>query len=125
MATTMDSDSEVHFKEKGVKAEAASENATIRFDFWATTPATWPPGRGTEARAGDGQERLVELKKFSIRSEKYDGIVDFEVWVNQFEEYATLGQWNKEEKALLMFLFRGSTDVHRGTAQTGENGLQG
>ena len=36
MATTMDSDSEVHFKEKleeeGVKAEAASENATIRFD---------------------------------------------------------------------------------------------
>ena len=83
MATTIDSDSEVHFKEKlkeeGVKAEAASENATIRFDFRASTPATLPPGRGPEARIGDGEEkRRVELKKFSLRPEKYDGKVDFE-----------------------------------------------
>ena len=53
----MDSESEVHFKEKleeeGVKAEAASENATIRFDIRASTPATSPTGRGPEARIGD------------------------------------------------------------------------
>ena len=108
MATAMDSDSEVHFKEKleeeGVKAETASENATIRFDFRASTPAMSPLGGGPEARTGDGEERRVELKKFSLHHEKYDGKVDFEGWVNQFEEYAILGQWSEEEKASRLFL---------------------
>ena len=104
MATSMDADSEVLFKEKreekGVKAETAVDNATIRFDFRASTPAKPPPERGTEARGGDGEEQhRVELKKFSLRPEKYDWKGDFEGWVNQFEEYATLGQGNEEEKA--------------------------
>ena len=98
MATSMEADSEVLFKEKregkGVKTE------TLRFDFRASTPATSPPGRGAEHRGGDGEEqRRIELKKFSLRPEKYDGKGDFEGWVNLFEEYATLGQWNEEEKA--------------------------
>ena len=38
---------------------------------------------------------MVELKKFSLRPEKYEG------WVNQFEEYAILGQWSDEERASL------------------------
>ena len=85
----MDADSEVLFKEKreekGVKAETAVDDATIRFDFRASTPATPPPGRGAEARGGDGEEqRRVQLKKFSLRPEKYDGKGDFEGWVNQF-----------------------------------------
>ena len=68
MATSMDADSEVLFKEKreekGMKAETAVDDATIRFDFRASTPATPPPGRGTEAQGGDGEEqRRVELKK--------------------------------------------------------------
>ena len=64
-----------------------------------------PPGRGAEHRGGDGKDhRRIELKKFSLRPEKYDGKGDFEGWVNQFEEYATLGQWNEEEKASLLFL---------------------
>ena len=79
MATSMEADSEVLFKEKregkGVKTETAVDNATLRFDFRASTPATSPPGRGAEHRGGD-----------------------------QFEEYATLGQWNEEEKASLLFL---------------------
>ena len=108
MATAMDSDSQVHFKEKlekeGVKAETASKNATIRFNFWASTPAASPPARGLEARTGDGEERLVELTKFSRCPKKYDGKVDIEGWVNQFEEYAILGQCSQEEKALLLFL---------------------
>ena len=72
MATSMDADSEVHFKEKreekGVKAETTIDDATIQFDFRALTPVTPSPGRGTEARGGDGEEqRQVELKKFSLR----------------------------------------------------------
>ena len=101
----MDSDSEVHFKEKleeeGVQAETASEKATIRFDFRASTPAKSPPGRGQEAWTGDGEEQRVELKKFILRPEKYDGKIDFEGWVNQFEEYAILGQWSGRRKPLL------------------------
>ena len=108
MATAMDSDSEVHFKEKleeeEVKAEAASENTTIQFSFRASTPATTPQGQGPEARTGHGEERRVELKKFSLRPKKYDGKVDFEGWVNQFEDYAILGQWSEEEKASLLLL---------------------
>ena len=104
MATSMEADSEVLFKEKregkGVKAETA-----VDVDFRASTSATSPPGRGAEHRGGDGEEqRRIELKKFSLRPEKYDGKGDFEGWVNQFEEYATLGQWNEEEKASLLFL---------------------
>ena len=64
-----------------------------------------PPGRGTEARTGNGEEhRRVEVKKFSLQPEKYDRKVDFEGWVNQFQEYAMLGQWSEEERALLLFL---------------------
>ena len=48
MAPGMDVDSEVLFKEKqeekGIKAETAVDDATIRFDFRASTPATLPPG---------------------------------------------------------------------------------
>ena len=104
MATSMEADSEVLFKEKregkGVKTETAVDDATLQFDFRASTPATSPPGRGAEHRGGDGEEhRRIELKKFSLRPEKYDGKGDFEGWVNQFEEYATLGQWTEEEKS--------------------------
>ena len=96
MATSMEADLEVLFKEKregkGVKAETAVDNATLRFDFRASTPATSPPGRGVEHRGWDDEEqRRIELKKFSLRPEKYDGKGDFEGWVNQFEEYANLG----------------------------------
>ena len=109
MAMSMEADSEVLFKEKregkGVKTETAVDDATLRFDFRASTPATSPPGRGAEHRGGDGEDQgRIELKKFSLRPEKYDGKGDFEGWVNQFEEYATLGQWNEEEKASLLFL---------------------
>ena len=87
MATSMEADFEVLFKEKregkGVKAETAVDDATLQFDFRASTPATSPPGRGAEARGGDGEEqRKIELKKFSLRPEWYDGIGDFEGWVN-------------------------------------------
>ena len=109
MATSMEADSEVHFKErqegKGVKTETAVDNATLQFEFRASTPAASPSGRGAEHRGGDAEEpRRIELKKFSLRPEKYDGKVDFEGWVNQIEEYATLGQWTEEEKSLLLFL---------------------
>ena len=109
MATSMEADSEVVFKEKregkGVKTETAVDDATLRFGFRASTPATSPPGRGTEHRGGEGEDqRRIKLKKFSLRPEKYDGKGDFEGWVNQFEEYATLGQWNEEGKASLLFL---------------------
>ena len=95
MATSMEADSEVLFKEKregkGVKTETAIDNATLRFDFRASTPTTSPPGRGTAHRGWDAEDqRRIELKKFSLRPEKYDGKGDFEGWVNQFEEYATL-----------------------------------
>ena len=111
MATSMEGNSEVLFKEKregnGVKTETAVDDATLQFDFRASTPATSPPGRGAEHRGWDGEEhRRIELKKFSLRPEKYDGKGDFEGWVNQFEEYATLGQWTEEEKSSLLFLSR-------------------
>ena len=109
MATSMEADSEVHFKErqegKGVKTETAVDDATLQFEFRASTPAASPSGRGAEHRGGDAEEpRRIELKKFSLRPEKYDGKVDFEGWVNQFEEYAALGQWTEEEKSSLLFL---------------------
>ena len=109
MATSMEADSEVHFKErqegKGVKTETAVDDATLQFEFRASTPAASPSGQGAEHRGGDAEEpRRIELKKFSLRPEKYDGKVDFEGWVNQFEEYATLGQWTEEEKSSLLFL---------------------
>ena len=109
MATSMEADSEVHFKErqegKGVKTETAGDDTTLQFEFRASTPAASPSGRGAEHRGGDAEEpRRIELKKFSLRPEKYDGKVDFEGWVNQFEEYAALGQWTEEEKSSLLFL---------------------
>ena len=58
-----------------------------------------------EHRGGDSEEqRRIELKKFSLRPEKYDGKSDFKGWVNKFEEYSALGQWNEEEKVSLLFL---------------------
>ena len=109
MAPSMEADSEVLFKEKwegkGVMTETAVDDPILQFDFRASTPATSPPGRGAEHRGRDGEEqRRIELKKFSLRPEKYDRKGDFEGWVNQFEEYATLGQWNEEEKVSFMFL---------------------
>ena len=109
MATSMEADSEVLFKEKregkGVKTETAVDDSTLQFDFRASTPATLSPGQGAEHRGRDGEEhRRIELKKFSLRPEKYNGKGDFEGWVNQFEEYATLGQWTEEEKSSLLFL---------------------
>ena len=103
MATSMEADSEVLFKEKregkGVKTETAVDDATLQLDFRASTPATSPPGREAEHRGQDGEEhRRIELKKFSLKPEKYDSKGDFEGWVNQFEEYASsLGQWTEEE----------------------------
>ena len=88
-----------------MKTETAVDDATFQFEFRASTPAASPSGRGAEHRGGDAEEpRRIELKKFSLRPEKYDGKVDFEGWVNQFEEYATLGQWTEEEKSSLLFL---------------------
>ena len=59
MATSMEADSEVLFKEKregkGIKTETAVDDATLQFDFRAT-PATSPPGQGAEHRGGDGEE---------------------------------------------------------------------
>ena len=65
----------------------------IRFDFRASTPARPLPGRGTEAGTGNGGEHR-----------RVEGKVDFEGWVNQVEEYATLGQWSDEERVSLLFL---------------------
>ena len=52
MATSMDADSKVPFKEKreekGVRAETTVDDATIWFDFRAL--------KGAEARGGDGKE---------------------------------------------------------------------
>ena len=83
MATNKDLDSEVIFKEKveekEIKGERATKDNTIRFDSRASTPAASPPGRGMEARTGDGKKhRRVEVKKFSRRPEKYEWKVDFE-----------------------------------------------
>ena len=106
-------DPEVIFKEKveekGIKDKETTEDVMIvdlrGVYFRASTPAMTPPERGTEARTGEGEEyRPVELKKFSLWLEKYNGKVDFEGWVNQFEEYATSGQWSDEERASLLFL---------------------
>ena len=95
-------------EEKGIKKEGTVEDATIRVVFRASTPAipaASQPVRGMEGQAGGGEEhRRVELKKLSLRPEKYDGKVDFEGCVNQFKEYAILGQWSDEERASLLFL---------------------
>ena len=57
MATSMEADPEVLFKEKregkGIKAETAVDAATLRFDLRASTPATSAPGRGA-ARSSKG-----------------------------------------------------------------------
>ena len=97
-----------HRKSRDVLINQSSDvliNQSIRFDFSASTPAASPLGRGAEHLGGDGEEqRRIELKKFSLRPEKYNGKGDLEGWVNQFEEYSTMRQWNEEEKASLLFL---------------------
>ena len=69
MATGMDVDSEVLFKEKqeekGIKAEIAVDDATIRFDFRASTPAMPPPGmRNGGPRRGRRGTASGRIKKF-------------------------------------------------------------
>ena len=99
----MDQDSEVIFKEKidekGIKLEGSADDVIIPFDFSASTPATPATGGGTEGRLAedrteDTRRSGVELIKFSLQPEKFDGKGDFEGWVKQFEEYATVGQWS-------------------------------
>ena len=65
MATSMEADSEVHFKEKqegkGVKTETAVDDATLQFEFRASTPAArgGAPRRG---RRGTLQDRAEEIQ---------------------------------------------------------------
>ena len=82
--------------------------------------------RGRAQRRGRRGTRRIELKKFSLRPEKYDGKVDFEGWVNQFEEYAALGQWTEEEKSSLLFLSltAGARMYFVGLPERGENGIR-
>ena len=99
----MDANSEVLFKEK-------REEKGIKFVIRASTPAMPPPGRGTKVRGGNGEEqRRVELKKFSLRPKKYDGKGNLLGWVNQFEEYAILGQWNEGHKCISLVCRSGRT----------------
>ena len=49
--------------------EGTPEDATIQFDFRASTPATLPLPRESEGRTNAGEDRRVELKKFSLRLE--------------------------------------------------------
>ena len=84
--------------------EGTPADATIRFDFRASTLATSLPGRGAEGWMNMSDERRVKLKTFSLRPEKYAGKGDFEGWVNQFKEYAMLGQWSDKEWAFMLFL---------------------
>ena len=56
MATSMEADSEVHFKErqegKGVKTETAVDDATLQFEFRASTLAVRPRDEGQSTEAG-------------------------------------------------------------------------
>ena len=64
MATSMEADSEVLFQKKregkGVKAETAVDDTTLRFNFRALTPATssGTPGRGQRGAAKDRAEEV-------------------------------------------------------------------
>ena len=76
MATSMEADSEVHFKErqegKGVKTETAGDDATLQFR--ASTPAASPSGRGAEHRGGDAEEpRRIEEESMTAKSTSRDG----------------------------------------------------
>ena len=57
MATSMEADSEVHFKErqegKGVKTETAGDDATLQFEFRASTPAASPSEQGASPGGGN------------------------------------------------------------------------
>ena len=66
-------------EEKGIKAEGASKDVTIQFDFRVSTSATSPAGQGADGWTNDSEN---QLKKFSLRREKYDRKGDFEGWVN-------------------------------------------
>ena len=72
------------------------------FDFRASTPATSSTAEGGATKDQVKYAKKVELKKFSLQLERFNGKV--EGWVNQFEEYATLGQWSNDEWASLLFL---------------------
>ena len=66
MATSMEADSEVLFKEKrkgkGVKEETAVDDATLRFDFRASTPATSMCGTPRRGRRGAAKDRAEEVQ---------------------------------------------------------------
>ena len=62
-------------EEKGVKAETAMDEATLRFDFRASTPATQRPEAGT-ARSNDGsswKSSVLGLKNMTGRATSKDG----------------------------------------------------
>ena len=63
--------------ETGGEGSQEGGNTTIRFDFRLSTPATSPPGQGAGGQTMVNEEPRVELKKFSLRPEKYDGKGDF------------------------------------------------
>ena len=90
---------------RGIKSEGSTDEATIRFDFRASTLAILAilaipvTGRGAKERAAEDwvkHLKRVELKKFSLWPEKSDGKGNFEGWVNQFKEYTTRGQWSDD-----------------------------
>ena len=66
MATSMEADSEVLFKEKregkGVKTETAVDDATLQFDFRASTPATSPGRAPRRGRRGTSKDRAEEIQ---------------------------------------------------------------
>ena len=59
MATSMEVDSEVHFKEKregkGVKTETAVDDATLQFEFRASHQLRRPRDEGRSTEAGTGR----------------------------------------------------------------------
>ena len=67
MATNMDPDSEVFFKEKveekEIKGEGTTKDATIRFDFQASTPAMPQPLR--MERQGEGLAPVSVFNRWS------------------------------------------------------------
>ena len=98
--------SEVIFKERDegreIKTEGTTDDATLWFYFQASTLENPSTAQGAGERHED--PRTAELRKFSLWFKKYDRKGDFEGWVNEFQEYAVLGQWRDDEQASLLFL---------------------
>ena len=113
-------DDEVTIKKKGdakqeaveekVKVEAKPEVGEGKVKVVGADDTTLPDGtpqkflfRSSTPTVTEGK-RTQEPKKFNLRPEKYDGKVDFEGWIDQFEGYATLGHWTEQEKTTMLFL---------------------